>query len=449
MILNGSVVGVAFQGSSNLQSVGFIIPVPVIQHFLTDIALHGRYTGYPSFFGLAFQKLENHSIKRFFQGVHAAEQRKLTSEANTPAAEGTAAPGEVETGVVVTDVSALEDAARVLRKGDVLTHIDGIPLADDGSIFFRAGERISMRYLPSAKFVGDSIRVRIVRAGEPKPLEVSFTLGPKRALVPTHLYDTQPSYFILGGLVFTVLSRPYLTDTFGRSWAKRSPVDLVRTAYYSPLLFADQQVVILSTILADDVNVGYGASFFNLELTAVNGSPVRNLRQMVAACEAERDRGAHFLRFDFTLNRVIVLDCKEAFAATESVLKQNSIEFDRSVDLRPAEEAAAAENTGEASIDTAAESGSKSTARDSTAAHDRKSGSDPGPSAAAGASPSSSLPSSFRPWSPLHLFVLSFLGSSFVLSTLSTLGVDLPWTRHPHPPSPLASGFVARSNQQQ
>jgi len=262
VLMGGAVVGVAFQGVQSLQSVGYIIPIPVVQHFLTDLQLHGSYTGFPSFHGLTFQKLENESLKQYF-GLRPDE-----------------------TGVVVMERAPLDDAHAALLPGDVVTHIDGIPVADDGSIFFRHGERISARYLPSSKFVGDTVRMRIVR--QRRPMEVSFTLQPKRNLVPTHLYDTQPSYFILAGLVFTPLSRPYLVDTFGRSWHKRAPIDLVRLAYYGKLERPDQQAVLLSTILVDDVNAGYSASFHNVQLQSVNGHNINNLAHLVQIVEQEK-----------------------------------------------------------------------------------------------------------------------------------------------------------------
>lgn len=38
------VVGVAFQSLVNAENMGFIIPVPIINHFINDLELHGKYT---------------------------------------------------------------------------------------------------------------------------------------------------------------------------------------------------------------------------------------------------------------------------------------------------------------------------------------------------------------------------------------------------------------------
>ena len=44
--------------------------------------------------------------------------------------------------------------------------------------------------------------------------------------------------------------------------------------------------------------------------------------------------GVPFLRFEFTLSRLIILDTELAFASTETILDENNIEFDRSEDLQ-------------------------------------------------------------------------------------------------------------------
>lgn len=54
----GKVVGVAFQGFSEMQNVGYIVPFPVIRHFLNDIALHKQHTGIVSL-GIKAQPMEN------------------------------------------------------------------------------------------------------------------------------------------------------------------------------------------------------------------------------------------------------------------------------------------------------------------------------------------------------------------------------------------------------
>ena len=45
----GLVAGVAFQALNNADRIGYIIPYPVIKHFLDDIDRHGGITGFCEF----------------------------------------------------------------------------------------------------------------------------------------------------------------------------------------------------------------------------------------------------------------------------------------------------------------------------------------------------------------------------------------------------------------
>ena len=60
-ISRGKVVGVAFQGFNEMQNVGYIVPFPVIRHFLNDVLLHKRHTGVVSM-GIKVQTMENEGI---------------------------------------------------------------------------------------------------------------------------------------------------------------------------------------------------------------------------------------------------------------------------------------------------------------------------------------------------------------------------------------------------
>ncbi|PHJ18607.1 trypsin domain-containing protein, partial [Cystoisospora suis] len=60
-VVNGLVVGVAFEGFNQLQNIGYVVPYPVIQQFLHDLTLHGRYTGIPTL-GVKTFDMENPSL---------------------------------------------------------------------------------------------------------------------------------------------------------------------------------------------------------------------------------------------------------------------------------------------------------------------------------------------------------------------------------------------------
>lgn len=48
---------------------------------------------------------------------------------------------------------------QVLGTGDILLAFDGTDIANDGTVPFRSGERISFSYLVSRKYTGDEVRL--------------------------------------------------------------------------------------------------------------------------------------------------------------------------------------------------------------------------------------------------------------------------------------------------
>jgi S1-C subfamily serine protease len=72
-------------------------------------------------------------------------------------------------------VDPTSNAKDHLLKGDVVTHFDDVPVANDGTVAYRAGERISFHYLKSLKFVGDECRLRLLRDGKPMEVRVRWT----------------------------------------------------------------------------------------------------------------------------------------------------------------------------------------------------------------------------------------------------------------------------------
>lgn len=48
----------------------------------------------------------------------------------------------------------------MLRAGDVLTHVGGQAIADDGTFLYEQSVRIDFRHLPSMAFDGDHLQVR-------------------------------------------------------------------------------------------------------------------------------------------------------------------------------------------------------------------------------------------------------------------------------------------------
>jgi len=122
----------------------------------------------------------------------------------------------------------------LLKTRDVLMEVDGVPIANDGTFQFRTGERLSFSYLVSRRYVGEEIPLKILREG--RPMHVNVPLCYINRLVPAYIRD-DPPYFVVAGLVFTVLTEPYLQSEYGEDWVDDTPVGLM-----DRLLYGMQQV---------------------------------------------------------------------------------------------------------------------------------------------------------------------------------------------------------------
>lgn len=302
-IMDGRVVGVAFETLDDAENIGYVIPVPVVEHFLEDVRRHGRYTGF-CVLSISWQAVENDSLRAY---------GGMTDKHH---------------GVLINRVFPLSDAASKLRPMDVLTRIDGTDVADDGTVRFRDSERVAFRHAVSLRFAGETSRVTVVRAGE--ELEFVVRLDRPRHLVPPHLFDALPSYYIYGGLVFTVLSRPFLLSEYGKAWSRKGPLRLCEYAFFGVPEEEGQQVVVLNQVLTSELNVGY-QDVVNTAVRCVNGEPVRNLAHLVSLIEGHD--GRRFMRFDLDRHKVVVIDRHLAACSHEAILEENNIGRDRSADL--------------------------------------------------------------------------------------------------------------------
>ncbi|GMH13048.1 hypothetical protein Nepgr_014889 [Nepenthes gracilis] len=300
-IMGNKVAGVAFQNLSGAENIGYIIPVPVIKHFISGVEDCGKYVGFCSM-GLSCQSMENVQLREHF---------RMRPEM---------------TGVLVSKINPLSDAHKILKKDDIILAFDGVSIANDGTVPFRNRERITFDHLVSIKKPNDKAEVRVLRDG--KEYDFSITLQHLQALVPVHQFDKLPSYYIFAGLVFVPLTQPYLHE-YGEDWYNASPRRLCERALRELPKKAGEQFVILSQVLMDDINAGY-ERLAELQVKKVNGVEIENLKhlcQLVENCNEEN------LRFDLDDDRVVALNFQKAKLATSRILKRHRILSAMSSDL--------------------------------------------------------------------------------------------------------------------
>ncbi|KAF0925643.1 hypothetical protein E2562_017218 [Oryza meyeriana var. granulata] len=295
----GECIGVAFQvfRSDEAENIGYVIPTTVVSHFLNDYQKNRKYTGFPCL-GVLLQKLENPALR---------ESLKV------PSSEG----------VLVRQVEPTAPASKVLRKGDVITSFDGVAVGCEGTVPFRSTERIAFRYLTSQKYAGDVAQLGVIRAGN--IMKVQTVLQPRKHLVPFHVEGGQPSYLIVAGLVFTPLTEPFIEEECEETLGLK----LLAKARYSLATFEGEQIVIVSQVLAHEVNIGY-EHMGNQQVIKLNGTMVKNIHHLAHLVDNCKDK---FLTFEFEDDFLVVLDQEEATTASSYILKEHAIPSIRSSDL--------------------------------------------------------------------------------------------------------------------
>ena len=301
----GGCVGVAFQSlkADDAENIGYVIPTPVIMHFIRDYEKNGKYTGFPTL-PATWQKLENPNMRKFLK--------------MTPAQKG----------VMVRRVDPVSPGSNKLKNGDVLLSFDGVEIANDGTVPFRTGERISFHYLVTEKFVGEKARVTFLRDGTTHAVDLPLTQVPR--LVPVHIEGVPPSFYIAAGLVFTTVCVPYLKSEYGKDYDYDAPVPILNRLMYDQVTDKGQNVVVVAHVLSAPINIGY-EDIVNTVVNGFNGKPVSNLKQLADMCDGCKDP---FMRFELDHNLLVVLKTKEAHGATQDILKTHCIPSAKSQDLK-------------------------------------------------------------------------------------------------------------------
>ena len=303
VIKDGKLVGVAFQASSG-ENIGYMVPAPVIDHFLTDMK-DGKYDGMPGL-GISWQEMENPDLRIMYN---------LARD---------------QTGILVNKIFPDSPAKDILISGDIMLAINGVKIADNGSIEFREGERTYFEYLVQKEYANDLIRCDILREGKLINVEIRLARPTSSLrLVPNEQYDVAPTYYIFGGLVFAPLTVNYL-KTWGQRWYHTAPKDLLNYYYYGSPAENQREVVVLIKVLADEINVGY-EGLENQVISYANGRKVSRMKDLVEALEEHK--GRYHIIIDEQAHK-IVLDKKKVAENSQRILEKFKIDSDRSQDLR-------------------------------------------------------------------------------------------------------------------
>ena len=299
VFMDDKVVGIAFQTLKDAENIGEIVPPPLIRHFLEGTK-GGRLPQIPGL-GIGIQNLEN-PLQRKTLGMKKSD-----------------------TGVLITQVEYGNSAWGILQVGDTLLSLGGQTIANNGTIRYRDLFRTKLDVALCDYYVGDTLKVKILRAG--KKLSFKVKLMPWAPLVPRSQYDTKPQYIIYGGLVFQSLSRHYL-ETWDEWWEK-APNQLLNEYYNGTKSKDRQEVIVLTQVLADELNLGYD-TLDNQIVHSVEGKIVSDLAHLATLIGAAKETTTVQLKNGCT----IVLDSERVHERSDVILNRYQVPKSTSSQLR-------------------------------------------------------------------------------------------------------------------
>ncbi|EDY21492.1 2-alkenal reductase [Chthoniobacter flavus Ellin428] len=292
VLQEGNVVGVAFQGFSGdvAQNVGYMIPTPVIRHFLKDIE-DGHYDRYMDL-SIGIANTQNPAMRK---GLGL---------------------GDDDRGVMVSSVQSAGVCGGKLEVGDVLLSIDGHDIASDGMVELE-GERVLMSEVAERKFLGDSVKLGVLR--NKKPLDVTIKFDHAWPyLMQANAYDTQPTYILFGGLLFQPLSRNLL----GAYRFQNDRISYFYDNFVTKEIYKEHpEVIVLSEILPDPINT-YLSEFHDGIVDEINDHKIRTLKD---AADAFAEKPEFYVIKFIGYARPLVLERSAVEAARERIRKRYNV----------------------------------------------------------------------------------------------------------------------------
>ncbi len=274
------VVGVAFQGISRADNIGYLIPVTVIRHFLEDIedgTLHG--------FG-------NIGI----QVRHDCQNPIIKELLGMP---------EERSGTVVIRVFPNMPACDVLEPMDVILAIGEYDIKDDGMIQID-GRKVPFDEVIEREQIGTEITFTVWR--DKKELTVTIPVAKwKTSIDRRNPFDIDPRYYIFGGLCFTPLSRGYIMAAGGWSSVPIFAKQLFVNAHGDPVLSTYKEFPVLCKRLPDGINANMDG-FVGHIVDRVNGVAVTSLDALKKALE---EAAEDIVSIEFLGNKVPLMISKQ------------------------------------------------------------------------------------------------------------------------------------------
>lgn len=278
VLQDGKVIGVAFQGLTQADNTGYIIPTPVVRRFLKDIE-DGSYDKYAEL-GISTFPLHNPAMRKVL---------------------GVQGNGE---GVLITNVVPTSSVDGVLKTGDILLSLDGNSVDSDGKVLVE-GEKVDLNEIVERKFSGDKVAIRFLRNGSWNDVEVTLKPLPPSGMYSVQ-YEKKPRYVAFAGLIF----QPLDTNLFATSKFKDVTVRRLYTDYVSKGIFQDMKDIVVLTQIEPDPVTSQIDDFTGLAVEKIDGLPIRDLKHVHELLYAENPPEFHVIELYGAQRPIIIPSAK-------------------------------------------------------------------------------------------------------------------------------------------
>jgi len=295
----GHLIGLAASTAQGQQSMGHILSLPVLHTFLQNAGIGEGDEARP-YLGKSTDCFR----------VQALENAELRVQMGLPPR-----PGEGEDGgVLLTKLPADSPSIDVLKEGDVLLALDGIPIAADGTILLPEAPnvRVGMRYLVQRSPLDKPLHYLVLRNGQRLTLTVKAAAR-TRHLMPPRQPVPRPQWVVLGGLVFVPLLPDY------EMLVPKCQLGRV----HEPPSFEGEAAVMLLRVLQAEVNIGYEDVCGMLE--SFNNSKVKSLGHLRQLADGAHTSGVEQLEFRLVTGELLVLDAAQCWGSEQDIFAVHTI----------------------------------------------------------------------------------------------------------------------------
>lgn len=233
-LVNDKVVGIVMQSRNYEENIGYMIPVTILKRFLADME-DGKYHGFPEL-SAQFQSLVSPALRKGYD---------IT---------------EKQSGVLVSKVCFNTPTDGLLKKGDIITHIDGNKIENNGMVVTSKRHRVDFEHFVQMHQIGAEVELQLVREGKQVDVSVPLTKNLKSNLI----FDQDPRYLIYGGFVILAKQKP--DECLSKDEFVEQEDDMQVDA------------VLVSQVLASSSNRGFHNSVFT-HLHKINGKPFKSFKQ--------------------------------------------------------------------------------------------------------------------------------------------------------------------------